>query len=442
MAVLEDLIKESKIAISDIKAIGITNQRETTVIWDKETGKPIYNAIVWQDKRTADICEQIKKDGLEEYIKKNTGLVVDSYFSATKVMWLLEHVEGAREKAEKGTLLFGTIDSWLIWKLSNGQRHVTDYTNASRTMLFNIKNLEWDDYLLKKLNIPHQILPDVQECASDFGSFEYKGSKIPITGVAGDQQAALFGQACFETGMAKNTYGTGCFMLMNTGEKLFTSQNGLLTTIAWGIDAKVSYALEGSIFIAGAAIQWLRDGLQIIDSAPASEELAAQAEEDHGVYVVPAFAGLGAPYWDMYARGAVFGLTRGSGKAELARATLDALAYQTRDVLHAMEEDTKLALQTLKVDGGASANNILMQFQADILGVDVERPASVESTAAGTAYLAGYHIGLWDLETIQTYKEVDRIFEPKLSFKEREDKYNGWKEAVKRTLGWKGMNNS
>lgn len=435
--VLTKLIDKNAINASQVKAIGITNQRETTIVWNKETGKPIYNAIVWQDKRTSNICEQIKNEpGLEKTIKQHTGLVVDSYFSATKVMWILNNVEGARQLAEQGKLAMGTVDTWLIWKLTNGESFVTDYTNASRTLLFNISDLSWDNELCNQLNIPMSMLPEVQSSGSIFGNWNFNGTQIPIAGVAGDQQAALFGQACYEPGMAKNTYGTGCFMLMNTGEKPVFSQNGLLTTIAWGLDGKVEYALEGSIFIAGAAIQWLRDGLKIIESAPDSEKLASSAVEDHGVYVVPAFAGLGAPYWDMYARGAMFGLTRGTTQADIAKATLDSLAYQTRDVLHAMEQDSKLMLQILKVDGGAAANNLLMQFQADILGVSVERPASVESTAAGAAYLAGITTGLWSKTDISSNRIVDSVFGASMPQVKRDKLYAGWQEAVKRSTGW------
>lgn len=435
--VLQQLIDKNQLEATQIKAIGITNQRETTVVWDKETGKPIYNAIVWQDKRTASICEKIKSDeGLEQYIKKTTGLVVDSYFSATKVMWILENVEGARELAEKGQLALGTVDTWLVWKLTNGNKFVTDYTNASRTLLFNISQLRWDEKLCSELKIPSSMLPEVQASASNFGNWNYKGVDIPIAGIAGDQQAALFGQACFEPGMAKNTYGTGCFMLMNTGEAPVFSKNGLLTTIAWGVESEVEYALEGSVFIAGAAIQWLRDGLKIIESAPQSETLAQNAANEHGIYVVPAFAGLGAPYWDMYARGAMFGLTRGTTQADIAKATLDSLAYQTRDVLTAMQRDSKLTLQTLKVDGGAAANNLLMQFQADILGVPVERPASVESTAAGAAYLAGITVGLWSKREITANKKGEKTYKATMAQEQRDKLYAGWQEAVKRCSGW------
>ncbi len=437
LEVLRQLIKKNALHASQIKVLGITNQRETTIVWDKDTGSPIYNAIVWQDKRTASICEKIKRENdLENTIKKTTGLIVDSYFSATKVMWILENVEGARALAEKGQLVMGTVDTWLIWKLTNGEKLVTDFTNASRTLLFNIADLKWEKSLCAKLNIPLSMLPEVQPSASIFGSWNFEGIDIPIAGVAGDQQAALFGQACYKPGMAKNTYGTGCFMLMNTGDTPVFSKHGLLTTIAWGLNNKVEYALEGSIFIAGAAIQWLRDGLKMIASAQESETLAKLAAKNHGVYVVPAFAGLGAPYWDMYARGAIFGLTRGTSQADIAKATLDSLAYQTRDVLYAMEQDSKLTLQTLKVDGGAAANNLLMQFQSDILGVPVERPASLESTAAGAAYLAGITMGIWSQTEITNNREVEKVYEAQMSKKDRDKLYAGWQETVKRCMGW------
>lgn len=417
-----------------IKAIGITNQRETTLIWDKETGKPIHKAIVWQDKRTADFCEQLKKDNKEALIKEKTGLVIDSYFSGSKINWLLNQVEDAKEKAQNGELLFGTIDTWLIWKLTNGKEHVTDYSNASRSMLFNIHSLEWDDELCKLLDVPQSLLPAVKNSADDFGTVEIEGHTIPIAGVAGDQQAALFGQACFEKGMAKNTYGTGCFMLMNTGKKPHTSQNGLLTTIAWGLNGEIHYALEGSIFIAGAAIQWLRDGLKIIDAAPDSEYFASKAGDAHGVYVVPAFTGLGAPYWDMYARGAIFGLTRDTNKSHIIKATLESLAYQTKDVLEAMENDSGIQLKTLKVDGGASANDLLMQFQADILEVPVERPEVIESTAKGAAALAALQTGFWTKEEIIANQHIEASFEPNLAPERVAELYKGWQLSVKRTM--------
>jgi len=437
--VAREVLEKTGIKPQEVAAIGITNQRETAVIWDKNTGKPIYNAIVWQDRRTAEICDEIKSRGLEDYIKESTGLVVDAYFSGTKVKWILDNVEGAREKANKGELLFGTIDTWLIWKLTGGKQHATDYSNASRTMLYNIKNLEWDQKLLSELNIPSSVLPEVKPSSFVFGVTDpqtFGGAEIPISGVAGDQQSALFGQTCFEKGMAKNTYGTGCFMLMNTGEQAVTSNSGLLTTIAWGIDGKVEYALEGSIFIAGAAIQWLRDGLKIIDSAPDSEFYASKVEDTDGVVVVPAFAGLGAPYWDMYARGAVFGLTRGTTKDHLIRATLESLAYQTKDVLSAMEKDSGITLKSLRVDGGAVANNLLMQFQADILGVGVDRPALTETTALGAAYLSGLAVGFWNKEDIVQNAKLDRVFEPNMEDDTRAKLYRRWKKAVQRTMDW------
>ncbi|WOK09745.1 glycerol kinase GlpK [Imperialibacter roseus] len=434
--VFKKALADHKVAPSQIAAIGITNQRETTVVWDRKTGEPIFNAIVWQDRRTAEICEKLKADGHEQYIRENTGLVVDAYFSGTKVQWILDNVEGARKRAEKGELAFGTIDSWLVWKLTNGKKHVTDYTNASRTLLYNIKKLEWDNTLLKALKVPESLLPEVKPSSHHFGDLEMDGVKIPIAGIAGDQQAALFGQACFEPGMAKNTYGTGCFMLMNTGTKMQLSHSGLVSTIAWGLDGKVTYALEGSIFIAGAAVQWLRDGLKLIDEAPDSEYFAVKAGDSEGVYVVPAFAGLGAPYWDMYARGAIFGLTRDTGKSHLVKATLESMAYQTKDVLEAMQKDAGLSLKTLKVDGGATANNFLMQFQADILGANVERPSIIESTAMGAAFLAGIEVGLWSQKEIVKNREINRVFTPEMEEDDRKRLYNGWKSAVKRSMGW------
>lgn len=434
--VLNEVVNDCKIDTSSIGAIGITNQRETTIVWDRTTGKPIYNAIVWQDIRTAKLCEQLKEAGLSEYVRTNTGLVIDSYFSGTKVKWILDHVERATELAKKGDLLFGTVDTWLIWKMTNGVVHVTDYTNASRTMMYNIQTLSWDDQLLEALNIPKSMLPAVQPSSSLFGEVELNGCKIPICGVAGDQQAALFGQACFESGMAKNTYGTGCFMLMHTGNQLSHSKNGLLTTLACSLSERPEYALEGSIFIAGAAIQWLRDGLKIIKEAGDSEAKAMEVKDDHDVYVVPAFAGLGAPYWDMYARGAIFGLTRDTSTNHICKATLESLAYQTKDVLEAMEKDSGLSIEILKVDGGAVANNFLMQFQADILGVNVERPEVTETTAMGAAYLAGIHIGLWTKEDITNNRDVDNVFESKIDNVQRSMWYQGWKKAVKRSSGW------
>lgn len=430
------LLREKSISPRDIAAIGITNQRETTVVWDKNTGRPVYNAIVWQDRRTAPVCESLKRKGLEKYIKENTGLVIDAYFSGTKIKWILDHVKGARQKAEKGELLFGTIDSWLIWNLTKGKVHATDYSNASRTMLYNIKNLAWDKKMLNALEIPETLLPQVKNSSGNFGEFDLNGIKIPIAGVAGDQQAALFGQTCFEPGTAKNTYGTGCFMLMNTGNKLQHSKSGLLTTIAWGLDGKITYALEGSVFIAGAAIQWLRDGLKLIDAAPDSEYFASKASGSEGVYVVPAFAGLGAPYWDMYARGAIFGLTRDTGKSHIVKATLESLAYQTKDVLDAMQKDSGIRLKKLQVDGGACANNLLMQFQSDILGTEIERPEIIESTALGAACLAGMAVGIWDEKEIAKKRKVNKVFSPRMDEKKRKRLYAGWQKAVKRTKGW------
>ena len=432
----KQLLKNNNIKATEVAGIGITNQRETTIVWNKKTGKPIYNAIVWQDTRTANICEDLNKKGLENFVREVTGLVIDSYFSGTKIKWILDNVQGARSLAEKGELLFGTVDTWLLYNLTNGKVHATDYSNASRTMIFNINTLQWDEQLLKELNIPASMLPEVKPSSYHFGDFGYEDLTIPITGIAGDQQAALFGQACFNKGEAKNTYGTGCFLLMNTGEKKQLSNYGLLTTIAWGIDGKVYYALEGSIFIAGAAIQWLRDGLKIINTAEESEALAKKITEDNPVYVVPAFAGLGAPYWDMYARGAIFGLTRDTGKNHLVRATLESMAYQTKDIIIAMEQDSKIKLSSLKVDGGACANDVLMQFQSDILNTAIERPKNIESTALGAAYLAGIGVGLWQQKDILTNKRIDRKFYPKYDEEKIDHLYKGWKKAVKRTMHW------
>ncbi|MTV50198.1 glycerol kinase GlpK [Heliobacillus mobilis] len=438
--VIAELIAKTQINPEDIASIGITNQRETTVVWDKNTGKPVYNAIVWQCRRTTAICDELKARGLEQTFRTKTGLVVDAYFSGTKVKWILDNVEGARERAEKGDLLFGTMDTWLIWKLTAGKVHVTDYSNASRTLMYNIRDLKWDTELLEALNVPASMLPEVRPSSEVYGCTapdNFLGHAIPIAGVAGDQQAALFGQACYEPGMAKNTYGTGCFMLMNTGDKLFDSKNGLLTTIAWGLDGKVEYALEGSIFIAGAAIQWLRDGLKILEAAPDSEYFAGKVQDTDGVYMVPAFAGLGAPYWDMRARGAIVGLTRGTTKAHIIRATLESLAYQTKDVLGAMEADSEIKLQALKVDGGAVANNLLMQFQADILGVPVDRPQVIETTALGAAYLAGLAVGFWtSKEELAKRWKLDNRFENEMAEEKRAKLYGGWKRAVTRSMDW------
>lgn len=422
---------------NQIKAVGITNQRETTVVWDKNTGKPVCNAIVWQCRRTAPICDDLKKQGLEPYIKATTGLVVDAYFSATKLAWILDNVPGARARAENGELLFGTIDSWLVWKLTGGQVHITDYSNASRTMLFDIHNLCWDRLLLQNLDIPEQMLPEVRGSSEVFGYTipEILGSAVPIAGIAGDQQAALFGQTCFYPGMAKNTYGTGCFLLMNTGPEPIASKNGLLTTIAWGLNNKAYYALEGSIFVAGAAVQWLRDEMRLISSADESESIALSVSNNAGVYLVPAFVGLGAPYWDMYARGTLTGLTRGVGRAHVVRATLESIAYQTFDVLTAMSGDAGINLDSLKVDGGAVVNNFLMQFQSDILNVEVERPVIRETTAIGAAFLAGLAVGYWkDLEEVQKIRAVDKRFTPSMLAPERQELLKGWQKAVSRTL--------
>lgn len=438
--VIAEVVAKTGIKPEEIAAIGITNQRETTVVWNKNTGKPVYNAIVWQCRRTASICDDIKAKGLAEKFRTKTGLVVDAYFSGTKVKWILDNVEGARELAEKGELLFGTMDTWLIWQLTGGKVHVTDYSNASRTLMYNIRELCWDQELLDILGVPASMLPEVKPSSEVYGytaAEKFLGHSIPIAGVAGDQQAALFGQACYEPGMAKNTYGTGCFMLMNTGDKLFDSQNGLLTTIAWGIDGKVEYALEGSIFIAGAAIQWLRDGLKVLESAPDSEYFASKVDDTDGVYLVPAFAGLGAPYWDMRARGAIVGLTRGTTKEHIIRAALDSLAYQTKDVLGAMEADSGIKLQALKVDGGAVANNLLMQFQADILGVPVERPQVIETTALGAAYLAGLAVGFWaSKEELAKRWKLERRFENQMDEAKSQKLYKGWKKAVTRAMDW------
>lgn len=441
LAVIAGVLTKTEVNPREIASIGITNQRETAVVWDKETGRPVYNAIVWQSRQTADICEELQEKGHQELFRKKTGLLIDPYFSGTKVKWILDHVEGAREKADQGKLLFGTIDSWLIWKLSGGKEHVTDYTNASRTLMYNIYDLTWDDELLEILDIPKSMLPDVRSSSEIYAEtvdYHFFGEAVPIAGVAGDQHAALFGQACYEKGMAKNTYGTGCFMLMNTGEKPVPSEHGLLTTIAWGIDGKVEYALEGSIFVAGSAIQWLRDGLGMIKDAPATEGYASKVESTDGVYVVPAFVGLGTPYWDSDARGAIFGLTRGTTKEHFIRATLESLAYQTKDVLKAMEADSGIELKKLRVDGGAVKNNFLMNFQSDILNVSVERPVINETTALGAAYLAGLAVGFWkDREEIAKQWKIEKSFEPTMSDEDRNTLYGGWKKAVEATMGFK-----
>lgn len=439
LAVARQAMNEIHASAADIAAIGITNQRETAIVWDKNTGKPVYNAIVWQCRRTSEYCDSLKEKGLTETFQKKTGLVIDAYFSGTKVKWILDHVEGARERAKRGELLFGTVETWLIWKLTKGAVHVTDYSNASRTMLFNINTLKWDDEILKELDIPKCMLPQAKPSSEIYGETDpsFFGGRIPIAGAAGDQQAALFGQTCFEKGEAKNTYGTGCFLLMNTGETPVFSKNGLVTTIAWGIDGTVHYALEGSVFVAGAAIQWLRDELRLIDSASDTEYLAQKVEDSNGCYVVPAFTGLGAPYWDQYARGTIVGLTRGVNKDHIIRATLESLAYQVNDVLEAMEADSGILLSALKVDGGASANNFLMQTQADVSQAPVHRPNCVETTAMGAAYLAGLAVGYWkDKEDVKKNWSIDRIFQPQIEKETRQKMLSGWKKAVRYAHGW------
>lgn len=440
MGVAREVLETAGVKPQEVAAIGITNQRETTVVWNKHTGKPIYNAIVWQCRRTSSICDDLIEAGHEALFREATGLVVDAYFSGTKLKWILDNVADARAQAEAGDLLFGTIDTWLIWNLTRGAVHATDYSNASRTLLFNIGTLNWDERLLSLLDIPRQMLPEVKPSSYVFGHTDeqtFGGAMIPIASSAGDQQAALFGQACFHPGSAKNTYGTGCFLLMNTGEKRVPSKNGLLTTIAWGVDGKVNYALEGSVFIAGAAIQWLRDEMHLISSAAESEDLASKVEDTNGVYFVPAFAGLGAPYWDMYARGAMLGITRGTNRNHMVRAVLESLAYQTRDVIEAMEEDAGLKLRRLKVDGGATANNFLMQFQADVLGTSVVRPMVTETTALGAAYLAGLAVGFWDnTEHLRERFAIKREFYPDVTEEKRMSQYKGWKRAVERSKQW------
>lgn len=423
----------------DIAAIGITNQRETTIVWDKDTGEPVYNAIVWQCRRTSEYCDQLKEKGLTEEFRQKTGLVIDAYFSGTKLKWILDHVEGVRERAKRGELLFGTVETWLIWKLTKGASHVTDYSNASRTMLFNINTLKWDLEILEELDIPCDMLPQVKPSSCIYGMADpsFFGGEIPVSGAAGDQQAALFGQTCFQAGEAKNTYGTGCFLLMNTGEKPVFSKNGLVTTIAWGIDGNVNYALEGSIFVAGAAIQWLRDEMRLIDSAADSEYMTKKVKDTNGCYVVPAFTGLGAPHWDQYARGTIVGLTRGVNKYHIIRATLESLAYQVNDVLEAMKADAGMELNSLKVDGGASANNFLMQVQSDIIDAPVNRPSCVETTAMGAAYLAGLAVGYWaNKEEVVKNWAIDQTFRPQISEEERKERIKGWERAVKYSYGW------
>ena len=431
----------SKVGASaeDVAAIGITNQRETAIVWDKKTGEPVCRAIVWQCRRTAAYCDQLKEQGYTDMIREKTGLIIDAYFSGTKIRWILDHVEGAREKAEKGELLFGTVETWLIWKLTKGRVHVTDYSNASRTMLFNINTLEWDQEILDLLQIPKAMLPEPMPSSCVYGHTDpsYFGGPIPIGGAAGDQQSALFGQVCFHPGAAKNTYGTGCFLLMNTGEKPVFSQNGLVTTIAWGLDGKVEYALEGSIFVAGAAIQWLRDEMRLIDSAADSEYMAGKVKDTNGCYVVPAFTGLGAPHWDPYARGTIVGITRGVNKYHIIRATLESLAYQVNDVLGAMEADSGISLTSLRVDGGASANDFLMQTQADIIGAPVKRPRCIETTAMGAAYLAGLATGYWkSREEVKENWAIDQVFEPAIDEEERKQKIKGWNKAVRCSYHW------
>lgn len=438
-AVAAEALAKVDATAADIAAIGITNQRETTIVWDRETGEPIHNAIVWQDRRTAEYCDTLVEKGLKDTIRAKTGLIIDPYFSATKIRWMLENIPGAREKAEAGQLLFGTVETWLIWKLTGGKAHVTDYSNAARTMLFNIVDLKWDEEILAELGIPACMLPEAKPSSCIYGEtvFELFGGVIPIAGAAGDQQAALFGQTCFCPGDVKNTYGTGGFLLMNTGETPVFSKNGLITTIAWGLDGKVEYALEGSIFVAGSAIQWLRDQLRLVDSASDSEYFAKKVSGTNGCYVVPAFTGLGAPYWDPYARGAIVGLTRGVNRYHIIRATLESLAYQTYDVLRAMEADSGIPLNPLKVDGGASANDLLMQIQADVVQVAVHRPVCVETTAMGAAYLAGLAVGYWkSKEDVVSNWATDRIFQPKISVEEQQKMLHGWHKAIACTYGW------
>ncbi|MCG3419564.1 glycerol kinase GlpK [Oceanobacillus jordanicus] len=441
LACIADVLRKADAEPTDIAGIGITNQRETAVVWNKNTGKPIYQAIVWQSRQTEGICRELREAGHNELFNKKTGLLLDPYFSGTKVKWILDNVAGAREKADNGDLLFGTIDSWLVYKLSGGKTHITDYSNASRTLMFNIYDLKWDDELLDILTVPKSMLPEVKQSSEVYAntaSYHFFGHEVPIAGIAGDQQAALFGQACFEKGMAKNTYGTGCFMLMNTGEEGVKSEHGLLTTLAWGVDGKVEYALEGSIFVAGSAIQWLRDGLKVIESAPQSEQLATNVDSTDGVYMVPAFVGLGTPYWDSDARGAMFGLTRGTTKDHIVRATLESLAYQTKDVLDAMIKDSEIDLKTLRVDGGAVKNDFLMQFQSDMLDVPVERPVVQETTALGSAYLAGLAVGYWkDKEEIAKQWNIEKTFEPDMEEEKRNSLYSGWEKAVESTRTFK-----
>lgn len=436
-AVMMEVIAKSGVSPEEIAAVGITNQRETTILWDKNTGKPVYNAIVWQCRRTADICQKLTADGWKDYIKQATGLVIDAYFSGTKIKWILDNVEGVRERAEKGEILFGTVDSWLVWKLTNGRVHITDYTNASRTMLYNINELKWDEKLLTALEIPESVLPQVCQSSQVYGYVNIQGVDIPIAGIAGDQQAALFGQGCFEVGEAKNTYGTGCFLLMNTGEKPCYSKSGLVTTIAIGIDGKVQYALEGSVFIGGAVIQWLRDEMRFINESKDAEYYAAKVEDTGGVYLVPAFTGLGAPYWDMYARGCIVGITRSTKREHIIRAAQESIAYQSLELVKAMEADSGEKLQMLNVDGGASRDRFLMQFQADIMDKVVRRPKCKETTALGAAYLAGLATGFWESkEQLKASKEYDGYFTPNMNEEKRETLFKGWQKAVGRSLSW------
>ena len=435
--VLQEALAKADITMADVAAIGIANQRETTIVWEKETGRPIYNALVWQCRRTAALCDELKAEGWSDYIRETTGLVIDAYFSATKISWILDHVPGARGRAQKGELLFGTVDSWLVWKLTGGAVHVTDYTNASRTMLYNIRELKWDDKLLERLQIPKCMLPEVRNSSEIYGYVQSEGVQVPIAGIAGDQQAALFGQACFTKGSAKNTYGTGCFLLMNVGREFISSKNGLITTVAATMNDEVEYALEGSIFVGGAVIQWLRDELRILETAAESETYAASLEDNGGVYLVPAFVGLGAPYWDMYARGSIFGLTRGTGRSHIVRAALEAIAYQTNDVLQAMAEDAGQTVTELKVDGGACRNDFLMQFQANIINCVVKRPAITETTALGVAYLAGLAVNYWSSkEEIAQRWHAQQQFAPQMEQAVREENCRGWQKAVSKAMHW------
>jgi len=437
VGVMNEVLALSDISPGEIGAIGITNQRETTILWDRTTGQPVYNAIVWQCRRTADICEKLKSDGHAEYIRENTGLIIDAYFSATKIKWILDNVPGVRERAQKGDILFGTVDTWLIWKLTGGAVHVTDYTNASRTMIYNIRDKVWDDNLLQIFGIPKSILPEVRSSSEIYGMANISGVNIPIAGVAGDQQAALFGHACFKSGEVKNTYGTGCFLLMNTGTKLYRSSNGLVSTIAAGIGSEITYALEGSIFVAGAAIQWLRDEMHFFLDSAESESIASETPDTGGVFFVPAFTGLGAPHWDMYARGAIVGLTRGTNRSHIIRAALEAIAYETKDVINAMEADTGIAITELKADGGASANNFLMQFQADIINTPVSRPVIKETTALGAACLAGLAIGFWkDISEIKNHTKCEMRYTPSMAEARRTMLYAGWNRALGRSKNW------